>query len=859
MAAGFMAGFGTTMAKLIENDREYFRDRAAKRQEYLQTYGTRAVTDRQDKAAQSMSVLNSLITAGVPKEDVRYVLDKSGIQGLAQLKATIDSRTDLTPEERTTLVKKASDYVAENKGEDLETVINRAWGLYKSSDDPVQRERNIFSAMLGLDANMMEEDVLDDLYVNGYSGRDIYRIMGTSGPKPGEALDLNLPAKPPSDRKMAFAMTSLENQFEAGIDSAIKVLEGEQAELSKNDTVALEANFKKRRDLEILKGQGVNGWATWAKTNPSFYEYAKSLEDTQAGVVTRNLAMRPFIPAYRDFFEEAQDEAKMAAGAGDSTTTVPTVTTTPPGGGDITLQTGNAVMEFETTAEFNTAAAAGNIPAGASVQIGGGAVQTFSPPEAKPETTGLGDMSVDTSMTDTSSLAGIADASGLVAKTTSALEKGQATRKFIAEAIPEAGSVVSVTANAVAAGIDAFAAAEDFTAGLFGYEESTLGGTLTTPERSQRYRDFAQSMRNQAEEVFTMGFSEYMRSLTGKEVPEAVVAEVKENLDTDALILRAFDTEANQGLLSYIRAAQRRAYKPASSEESDEKPIYTIAEIKSYAENRLGAREKQAMEDRIRDDARQFLQDEKSFPQPLPTIIVEKLENDIVEEAKVDVEVMRIVQQLDKKGETPSRKDIEDLKTALELNQEIDTETQELYRGPISGKTLPEKLDDIYNFYTGEESEYNPRAIGTVGSRDLGLRDTTDDVRDRQNQPADLQMSVARGPSPTEDSRFFDSTKNMTVENLTTRGRRQTPTGLMSRPSVEAPPQLGSAEFNQLIKRVHGSSKAAKDFGNKISSGKLTTADVARMIKATDKLPNTKTKDQLLLSLYDLRDSLNKR
>jgi len=243
--------------------------------------------------------------------------------------------------------------------------------------------------------------------------------------------------------------------------------------------------------------------------------------------------------------------------------------------------------------------------------------------------------------------------------------------------------------------------------------------------------------------------------------------------------------------------------------------VYTIEEIKAYAENRLGARERQAMEDRIRDDARQFLQDEKSFPQPLPTIIIEKLENDIVEEAKVDVEVMRIVQQLDKKGETPSRKDIEDLKTTLELNQVIDTSTDELYRGPISGKTLVEKLDDIYNFYNTEEPEYDPRAVGTVGFRDLGLRDTTDDVRERQNQPPELQMSAARGPSPEADQQEFDSPRNMAVENFTTRGINATPRGLMT-PRKEFAPKLGQAQFGDLIDRVHGSSKAAEAFNKKL-------------------------------------------
>ena len=48
--AGFMAGFGTKLSELIEEDRKYYRDAAAKRRDYIQTYGTRAVTDRENKA-----------------------------------------------------------------------------------------------------------------------------------------------------------------------------------------------------------------------------------------------------------------------------------------------------------------------------------------------------------------------------------------------------------------------------------------------------------------------------------------------------------------------------------------------------------------------------------------------------------------------------------------------------------------------------------------------------------------------------------------------------------------------------------------------------------------------------------------
>ena len=84
------------------------------------------------------------------------------------------------------------------------------------------------------------------------------------------------------------------------------------------------------------------------------------------------------------------------------------------------------------------------------------------------------------------------------------------------------------------------------------------------------------------------------------------------------------------------------------------------------------------------------------------------------------------------------------------------------------------------------------------------------------------------------------------------------PSGLMS-PRTESAPKLGEAEFGDLLDRVHGSSKAAEAFNNKVSSGKVTAADVTRLIKATRKLPKTTSKDKLLNSLFDLRDALNNR
>jgi hypothetical protein len=247
------------------------------------------------------------------------------------------------------------------------------------------------------------------------------------------------------------------------------------------------------------------------------------------------------------------------------------------------------------------------------------------------------------------------------------------------------------------------------------------------------------------------------------------------------------------------------------------------------------------MEDRIRDDARQFLQDEKSFPQPLPNIVIDDLEDGIVS----------IVQQLIKKRQAPTERDVKALKARLKSSQ---------YRGPISDKTLKEKLDDIYNFYTQEETEYNPRTVGTVGFQDLGLRSTADDVRYPRSDSPDAQT---RTRAPLGDTR---TEPDATVPSISAVDTSARPSGLMSPDKDTRKVNVGDLatfadpQLMDNIKTAHGSgSKTFKDFEKKISSGTMKPADITRLIKATRKLPNTKSKDKLLNSLFDLRDALNKR
>jgi len=244
-------------------------------------------------------------------------------------------------------------------------------------------------------------------------------------------------------------------------------------------------------------------------------------------------------------------------------------------------------------------------------------------------------------------------------------------------------------------------------------------------------------------------------------------------------------------------------------------------------------------------------------------------EDDIVEEAKVNKEVARVVQQLDQKGGVPSRETIEDLKTTLELNQVIDTETQELYRGPISGKTLVEKLDDLVNPVIDFVRDKNAEAFRKAEARrGRGILDR--DSVNLEDSPGLSFLAAENEPSAMTRTRAsLGDTRtepDATVPSITAVNRGDRPSGLMSpnkdtrKVNVGDLATFADPELMDNIKRLHGSgSKLFKDFDNKISSGTMKPADISRLIKATRKLPNTKSKDKLLNSLFDLRDALNKR
>ena len=293
-----MAGFGTTLSELIEKDREYYRAKAEKRKDYLQTYGTKAVVDIESKANDALSVANRLQNFGFSKEFVTGITTKSGVRGMYDFAEQVLKRTDLTPADIKELETSAVDFVNSNPEEDLETVINRAYGLYKSESDPVKRKTGMLGAMLGLDARALEDEVINADYYGGYSGQDLIRIAASSGPKAGKPLGIKLPPKPISPSELNIVRATVGEQFNASISRQMDELSTALAStsLSAEARQTLTAKHDKLKELvTIAKTNEGEAMARYI-SNPeyeggAFLTYLQGIEANRLGSVSNNFLL----------------------------------------------------------------------------------------------------------------------------------------------------------------------------------------------------------------------------------------------------------------------------------------------------------------------------------------------------------------------------------------------------------------------------------------------------------------------------------------------------------------------------------------------------------------------------------------
>ena len=649
--AGFMAGFGTTLANSIEEDRKYYREAAAKRRDYLQTYGTKAVVDREDKANAALGVANQLMSKGFSKDYVTNLASTNGVLGMADFAEKVLSRDDLTEDDIKDIESTAKDFIKDNPDQDLGTVINRAFGLYKSESDPVKRKTSLFGAMLGLDSRTMEDDVLNDMYVNGYTGSDIYRIMGSSGPKAGSPVKVKLPPKPLSFQAQGVFAKQIEDQFKASIAREIDELEttlnvkGIDSTVKQN-TQAIRDNLVGLQNLS--KSDPATAISTYlnrtSEASISYLSYLQGLEQMQAGAVSKNSLLGPsFTSTYNTRIGDLQDDAtstqdRTVVQTGGQTGDETGGQTGGQTGDETVVQTGVTATDAKTYT-FNTEEEALNFLRTAdpavvgrdTIQIKGSsprlitALPGASEGEA-PAITADEIVSPTTRLRTTLKEDAIADVAAIE----------EAATESVNAAVDAAGTFLRGADLTLGSAVEAFQSAEAYLTAIGGAIAKRFGASK---EVTDSIFERAANIKDSGTRVGDNGF--FLQN--AEALNEAMQ-------DEDSFISRATDktVELLEAAGKYIpdqpgEEAYRKAIEDAqdstipdtlrkafgnlkSNVSSEDGPVgmeKVVDDFTSYLSARLERPEPDEMEARIRDDSRQFRADERSYPQPLDTIVTD--------------------------------------------------------------------------------------------------------------------------------------------------------------------------------------------------------------------------------------------
>lgn len=203
------SGFFNTAADRITERKKYIRDKNAKDRDYLMTYGTQAVRKTEEEANKAITIGKLLEGRGMTKENINFVVDTSGPQGLAVVYNTIEpfKSNELSVKQLNEYVKMAEDY--RPSGTSYEDMIRKSFGLYKNgvTDNPEKNEERGIWSFLGLDANAADSSMTDS-YIGGYTGYDLKRIMSSSAPSLKGPLPVDRSLLPkvysPTDNRAVF-------------------------------------------------------------------------------------------------------------------------------------------------------------------------------------------------------------------------------------------------------------------------------------------------------------------------------------------------------------------------------------------------------------------------------------------------------------------------------------------------------------------------------------------------------------------------------------------------------------------------------------------------------------------------------
>jgi len=276
---------------------------------------------------------------------------------------------------------------------------------------------------------------------------------------------------------------------------------------------------------------------------------------------------------------------------------------------------------------------------------------------------------------------------------------------------------------------------------------------------------------------------------------------------------------------------------------SEEEKAAKIEELKAVAAALKNSNYASEMEERIRDDARQFAQDRRSYPQPLDRIIIEKDQEE--EERDVNREAAMLygrAQDTEMGGGTfssdaESANMIQDVREPEMISYE---EWKDMSKADRKKIGLDLSLVAIQN--------------RTRGGRIPIPEGFSLPARLRMKQPENRATPKAEGkPRVPADEAIMTRPTKQDLTSPTTEGSI----------SVERStgPSKALADLRTTFNRIHGKkSKASKQLEKVLREAQSGTpiqyTDVNQLLRITRSLPKTKTRDDLAAKLYDLAQGL---
>ena len=297
----FATGFFNAGSTILDENQQYIKTKRAKDRDFLMTYGVQAVTGAKSKVNKYVTTGMQLESMGLTKDNINFIVDTSGPQGLASLYSRVkDYRPDqLSADVFNNMVERTAEY--KPSGSSYEDSIGKAFGLYKANvtDDPAENEKISFWAALGFDPKAADS-ALDEQYIGGYTGRDIKRIMGTAAPSMSAPLAVDFSALPilhsPTTLEKYAQSTFKRIELEAVTNLSLMAPTGQAA--LENLGAGTDA-YKRYQELELAISK--DDYATMVRLVPTIKSKILDYNDLTGGGLLNNPVFNIELP---DFFAE---------------------------------------------------------------------------------------------------------------------------------------------------------------------------------------------------------------------------------------------------------------------------------------------------------------------------------------------------------------------------------------------------------------------------------------------------------------------------------------------------------------------------------------------------------------------------